>query len=1626
MSYINKAVTPSFRGKLYLNQLILHRVGKTEIQTQMNYRIFGILCLFLLTLPGLFGQGQPFDSDPAVFIGQYSNALGEAGAGTALRLKTNWDNGTISDAEKTAFIELINVMALKKYRLDNGMIPVTGLYLSFEDSVKKLDIPPLSFLKTSKQLVNELEPARCLKFFANLSRYQRSGYPIQGKSFYWQFSQNNPKLFIETIKVEEQTHKVPVLEYEVTDLFYHTPKYNDSTRIIEGSGRFYPLSMTFIGKGGRITWEKVGLPGSEVYANLNDYNLNLNQGLIKIDSVDFYYHNLTKGALKGKFEDRNIGYRNRRTANYPYFKSYKGGVVIENLLPNIRYEGGFSLKGIRRIGTSYDIPKKKIKEEAPETLTGKIVIEDEKKDDEWNDSDGSGGDYEEDNATFESDDEWSDSEDTWDTSTGDGGWGDIGEIAPEMEHIPAKMEIQRKGKMVMKLTGEAFVLDDERMVGKSVEAFVYTSDSDSLYHPSMDVIYLTKDTTVTLKKPKRSVYSRIPFTSSYHEYFLYFETIRWNLTQDQLEFTAFIDKENKVSAIESYDYFTKARYNKYKGVLRYNPIGALYHYGVQHQDEVIYPESLTKEFRMSEESTDALVRALPQLEGDGFIKYDKESSEITLLPKLYAWGRAARKKKDFDAIQIISKVDTGSHARLNLDNMELTLQGVPYFSISDSVFLWAQPSNQEVVVEQNRNLRFGGQIAAGRLNFYGNDTLQSFHFDYESYRILVDSVDSIRFVMNRNPDPNVQENPLERALNNTVFEGVTGAIHIDHPYNKSGEKDYPFFPVFDSYSQSYLYWASPEVENGVYSKEKMFFAVDPFVLDSLESFDPTNLQFDGEFYSSEIFPKIKQRLQVMDDFTLGFKQETPAEGYEVYNGNGKIMGDILLDSKGLHAGGTLEYLGTIAKSDTFIFHFDSVMATVNYFNMKKGNRNGVYFPEVNATTAEYKWRTKDSTLLIKSKGFNSLSLFEGEATFTGELKITENGMVGDGTIELGQVQIKGNSIQFSQMDFLADSSTFIIKDEKDTALVHFIARNVDVNYDVKSHSSDFLAKSSSTVPANFPLHQYKTNLVKGNYVRDTYDLRLQDSGGQGDSTNYFSSTLQAMDSLRFMAGSAYYDIFNKTIRIDGVNEIRIADAVIYPDSAYAIVEEGGYLKPLQEAVITADQDSGFHRIYDATVRVNSRNDYTGSGKYDYIEVNGKKQFIKFNDIRVNSSSTTVASGEISEADNFYLTERIFFAGDAYLDASRKFLEFEGEVKIESENEAFYGVWFDFDRTLVNPDSVFIPIAADISNDSGDPLISGLNFNPETRSFYSSFLQPSENIDDKVILTTSGGLTFDRKKKEFKIGSRDKILGKVFKGATVAFNDETQTITSKGFLKFPYNFEDKTVSIKMAGEWKDDIRKRQLSTDLLMSIDMEILPEAALEKLVSALNYATATANPDIDFNQRSFLESAAELLDEENKIEKETQKLIQNVSNSMVYTDIKMAEQLPSTLLLSGVNFNYDRRLRTLYSDSEIGLIGINGKAINKMVKARIVYKFGTLGMDGESEPDNLTIYLQADEFNWVYFSFEGQIVYTVSSYYDEYNAIIQQEFEKLKTIEGFHFELEDNDRVAQFNQEFIKKYIKN
>lgn len=1599
-----------------------------------------LLVLFTLLGSQVFAQrNEPFPTDSNEFIEEFASRVNKSRIQLArdnmLDFTTFWNAGQMTPDEQATFIRHTNIMLKKRGALgpETGRFIVAVMKIKQQSGLANVSIVDF-FIVTEAAIPLGLD--RLNIYLKNLTDYIDSGNLLTRKRFRWEATNKQPQLVMLEKSYQGKVYKAPVIEFGETDIKYVSIR--DSSIIYNTSGTYNLISMGFSGQGGRVDWRKLNLSPEEVYCNLSNYKIKTNYGFIEADSAEFYYTTLFSKPLKGKFEDRNIGHKDIQKANYPYFKSYGGGVVIDDLIPNVRYKGGFSLKGIRKIGTSYDIiSPTAAMPEAPEE-TGLFEVEIEKEDAEIN----------EDEAWSEESSYESDSDFFFEGAG-------LDEEYRSAQHVRAQLEILRESETAMKLQGEAFLLDQEYLIGNNLEATLY-ADQDSLYHPDMDLIYTGEDQTVTLKKPLKGAYSSTPFVSSYHEYYFYFESIKWNLNTDELHFTAFIDKENKISSIESFDYFTQKRYNQFKNVMKVNPIGAIYRYALKNgydartgemregQDKpVISIDNILEDyeqsnFRVTDQAT-SFKRALPALQGSGFIEVDKDTKEITPLPKLFGWGMSARGKKDFDAIKVMSKVDTGSHAIMDMQSKQITMRGIPYFFLSDSQYVKVIPDKGEINIYKNRNLNFNGKVEAGKINFYASiDTSQQnasnkFSFDYRGFSIRCDSIDSMRFVLVRNPPPNYKPTPMEKALSNTVFEGITGVIHIDDPNNKSGQKDFDYYPVFDSYSSSYLYWAHPDIQGGVYTKDKMNFSVFPFVLDSLSYFTNAGLSFDGEFNSSEIFPKFSQTLAVMEDGTLGFVQDTPEDGYRVYDNKGRFYNEITLDGSGLHGKGKLEHMGTVIESDSFIFHFDSVMAFVENFSMERSYRNGGV-PDVKASSSEYIWYTKENTLKLRSKDA-PIAIFEGAGQFNGELTLSEKGMVGNGSILLGQIEISGDSLVFSDRELDTEDSRFAIVDSLESDLYHFVAENVSINYDTYRHESTFQTKGNVLTPAVFPIHKYRTSLTSGEYNADDNVLELKGVAGY-EQDNYFQAIDPTKtDSLTFAANASSYDVSTRSIEVSGVPYIYVADALITPEKMEVTINESGIIKKLENAIVVIDKpnkgknakvDSIYHKIYDATVDIYGADEYEGQGKYDYIEVNGKKQHIVFNDIEVNSDTVTLAKGVITEEEEFYLTDRIFFKGNVELDASEKFLKFDGEVKVESENPVFKGAWFTFAKAIVNPDSVYIPIEKTLKNDDGELLTVGLNFVPDERFFYSNFLQAKTDDDDMEIITASGGLTLDRKTQEFKIGSEAKITGKTFKGSTVSFDDKKNTITSKGYLNFPYDFKENTLKMEMAGSWKESIENGDVSTNLLVGLDIgEIIPAAQLEKLADNFVYLTTT-NKDIDFNQISFLSDISEFLDKDKgDSDKETRKFLKSVNNAMVYTDIKLSSLLPYTFLMSNVNFHYNEEERAMYCDSPIGLIGINKKPINKMINAKIVYQFGDISPSGEKTPDEVTLYMEIDDVNWIYYHISGDVVKTFGSYYDDYNYQLQDYLDKQKEQpEGFHLELASEDEVNEFKQIFIQRFI--
>lgn len=1597
-----------------------------------------VLLGLVLNLSAFAQNAKVLPSEPQEFIEEFESRISKfvdkAGQDYLKSFREHWETGKYTKSEQDVFINQTNVMLLKNYVINGEVLGFAKAFELIKSDTAKAQIDADVFFKVNENCIQDLNRTETGRFLNFIIQFVGSGTVVKNATFNWRMSQTNPELKYATKNNPETGKDVhfPYLVFDNTDLIFKSAK--DSTRIAGTKGEMNIMNKMFIAEGGRLNWSKLDLDPNDVYADVMKYTLNLNYSNVDIDTVVFHYNSLISVPLKGKYEDSNKGYSDINKANYPYFRSYDGGVVIENFIKNVRYEGGFSLRGVRKIGSAYfkwvDKPEEKVKPPKKEEIDNDVV-EDNYEEDFGYKYDESAYYFDDDEIiedTYGEDDpEEYESDDP--TEGSDFESFDMAFLDKDLVLFKAQLTIFRNGEPAMNLRALEFVLDLEKLVSKRTEVAIYLSKEDSITHPSLDVIYDVDSAEITLMKDVKDKKARQAFLSPHHNFYLYYDALKWKQNTDIIELTSIIDKDHQISAIESKDFYKYQRWNQFKGVLAFNPMGAIYRYSTLFPDNPLTPAAICEENGRPDE-TEKLIMAMPDVEGSGFVTYDRVTGIITPLPKLMDWAKAARGRKDYDAIQIISQVKSGNNAEIDLKTKEIDMKGVAYFPLSDSQFVRVQPNQQRVTIKKDRDLQFDGIVAAGKLNFYGRlstDTVDGqkllpgkFTFQYENYKVLVDSLDSLRFILVRGPEANGQFSPLQKALRATTIEGVTGAIYINKPTNKNGLESHPEYPVFDSYTKSFIYWAKEGIHNGVYTKDKLYFSIDPFVLDSLEDFNERALSFEGEFYSSGVFPKIRQKLSVMEDNTLGMSEITPDTGYATYEGAGRFIGEVKLDGSGLSSKGEMQFLHTVANSDSFQMFFDSVKAVTNEFNMPGGEHDGAYFPEIKAAAVNYKWLTKKDEIELETldKG-EAIVMFGGQGTFEGKLVITKEGLRGSGKVTLGNVEVESDDIIFGENDFEANSGTFTVVDPQNPSKKVFVARDSKINYDVSKHHSSFVSNTPGVPNAAFPGQKYRTSLGKGEFDRGTNDVKLESLSPKA-SDNYFLSYDPAQDSLVYNAKSAHYNLDQQKIEIDGVPYIYVADAKITPEGGKVEVKETGMMQKLDNAQIDANQVTNYHKMYEAKVEITSSKQYSGSSKYDYIEFMGKKQYINLVEMRVQGDTMTTAKGEIKEEQAFYLTDRIFFKGSTYLEANNKFLRFTGEVKIDSEDEFFADKWFKF-NDVVNPDSVFV----EITKEQLGQLVVGLHYIKRNRIFYSTFLGTKKNKDDIDVALIEGGLTYDTKADEFKIGSKKKLTGIEYRGATSSLNDKENIITTVGRLALPLNFGKNTIDMELAGKWRDDAPKREISTDLVGNFQFGCIPKEAWAKLSDKASVVLAINNT-IDWEDPIFRQGIAEFLDPKEKEDKNMQEFLAQVAKAQSQLEVKPSKMIPGSILLSGIGFRFDIDFKSLWYSGEVGVLGFNQSVINKYSSSnsKIEYARGKYTPAGLTRPDTLRMYLEFDEANWVFYEFYGEVLYTISSDIDGYNAVLRAEKDKRKKNEGYRFELADESQKDAFVTNFVNKYI--
>jgi len=1120
----------------------------------------------------------------------------------------------------------------------------------------------------------------------------------------------------------------------------------------------------------------------------------------------------------------------------------------------------------------------------------------------------------------------------------------------------AKLIFKREGKVVLIVGAKLIGVTKEKLTAETANIKIYF-DKDSVTHPSVNMKFMVQERTLSLIRTNDGV-SRSPFLNTFHMVDMYFEELAWKIDDPKIDLRMLVGNSQEDAMFESANYFRGDRYEAVQGIDAINPLFQMREYVMKKNGESrkFYGSEYARYVKFALKDVQPM---LVRLSAMGFITYDIEDDEVNVNEKLFKYISAKAGHVDNDVIQFPSVVRNASNASINLLNYDMTIFGVKQVYMSDSQSVVIYPKEQKIVLKKNRDFSFGGVVHAGRFDFFGKE----FSFDYNKFIINLKNVDSLRLmVKSREPDA-YGEYPLVKVK--TVVEHIDGDLEIDNPANKSGRKPFPQYPIFNSFKDSYAYYDKKYIQNGKYPKDKFYFHLEPFTIDSLDNFTNEGLNFKGEFVSAGIFPTIKESLTLQNDYSLGFITQSPAAGYPVYGGKGTFNSAVKLSNQGLRGDGSINFVTSVTKSKDFIFYPDSTNAVAETFDVKE-QKTKPEFPQVHGDSVKMHWIPLKDVMTVYNNKQKKFQAFNGQSQFDGHLSLTPKQLLGSGEADFSGAKLIAKLAKFTSDILQSDSASFSLK-AMDAAGIALATNNVNAKIDFTKRFGEFKA-NGKTSPVLFPVNQYMCYMDNFKWFMDENSIELGASKASQKTANedvdltgpQWISTHPKQDSLSFYSPAAKVDLKKNIISAKEVKYINVADARIYPDKGDVTIEKDAVIHTLTNAKIIANAITKYHSLYNCTVNVFARKNYAGSGYYDYVDEIKTKQTFYFSNVSVDTTFQTYAETNIPDSSKFRLSPNFEYKGKVKLKATNQFLVFDGTARISHDCAAIPKVWFKFESEI-NPNSIYIPVDSLPKDGAGKPLAASLMVTTDSTHFYSAFLSPKESTNDPYVLPATGFLFFDKATREYRISNKEKLVERSLPGNYLSLNTAQCKVYGEGKIDLGGDFGQ--VKVQSFGSAIHYLIPDSVSFDMLMTTDF-FFDDGALDKMSDAIvNFADLKPT---DFSRPVFEKGMREMLGKE-----QADKLISQLNLYGSYK--KFPDELKKTIFFTDVKMKWNKDTRSYTSNGKIGIGSMGKTQINKYVDGRIelVKKRGG---------DILNIYIQLDENNWYYFNYTRGTMLAVSS----------------------------------------------
>lgn len=1402
-----------------------------------------------------------------------------------------WNSGKFTEEARKRIYNISDEMLKKRLQAYPDFRNFFTTLVMFTQS-RQSDESFQSWLTIMEELVKERRKTNLTSFIENSATLFESNTFYRSPSTAWQAS-NDRYTF--------EFDSVPKVVFEQIDL--RCLAKNDSSVIYATSGVYFPTQDRFEGHGGRITWQRAGLDANETYAIVEgSYEIRTKGSSYTIDSV-LFFNNFFDYPLKGMVTDKVLGGMDEDKTSYPAFESYNKRLKIRDIVKDMDYEGGFSMRGSKLQGSG---------------------------------------------TTDE----------------------------------PASLTIYRDDLAFMQSRSLNFTIRPDRIISDRVAVTFYLEE-DSIVHPALSFKFM-KDTRMLTLIREDEGQSKSPYYNSFHMVDMYFEALYWKIDDPLISFGNLVGSTQNRAAFESFNYFQMQRYDQLQGMAAFNPLFSIRKYARSINSDEFYIEGLAADMRFPPQQ---IVPLLIDMSNKGFIDYDIERQHIRVNDRLYNYILASGGKTDYDVIVFNSETQGEDNATLNLLNYDMIMKGVDRIFLSDSQNVAIFPENGELLLRKNRDFDFAGVIRAGKFEFFGKE----YKFNYDAFKIDLVNVDSCRIYVERFEDRE-KKDPGSRARLvrvRNVLEGIRGVLSIDNPYNKSGvQPDYPEYPVFDCVKKPFVYYDNRDIAGGVYDRDRFYFQVEPFKIDSLNDFDTDQIFFDGTLVSAGIFPDIEEQLKVQKDYSLGFVRETGGGGLPLYGSKANFTTEITLNYSGLQGDGVVDYLSATAQSDQFHFYPDSTRGLTNSFqNLAQAGPPQV--PEAHATALDMLYIPNDNRMLLEVVSDPLMFFTEQSRLDSGYAELTPKGMTAGGLMHFSDAELESELMVFQQEAFTADTANFRLN-SMDQSEMAFRTDNVSANVKFDERVAEFESNGDDTF-VEFPVNQYVCYMDKFKWFMDDNTIELESSEEIASdfvidteldlARSNFYSTHPDQDSLNFMAPKAVYDLGKNIIDARGIDHIRVADAKIIPDEGHVRILRRAQMDPLKNAGIVANYITEYHKIFNAEVEIESRKMYTGRGKYNYIDENKKATEIAFDYISVDTTLQTMARGQILEGQDFMLSPNFAFIGLVQLEANKKFLNFNGSTRISHGCPGIERNFMNFEAEI-NPEEIMIPVDTFLVDHSGSPVGVGTMINSEPYHLYSTFLSVKENLEDEEVLSARGFLTFDKNSRQYQIASVEKLRERRLPGNFIGLDVDACSIIGDGVINLGNELGQ--VGFIPVGEARHEMADGNFAIDGAVLVNFHFLDEA-LDLMQKKLN-----SYPDLKpvvITETHYEKSIKQVMGLE-----KSDKIITELSVNG--TIKRLPDELVNTFYIANLKMKWNDLENSFQSEGPIQLAHINKNDVFRQLKGKVEIQKNRTG-------DELHMYLELDDANWFYFNYKRGLMRVFSSDNDFNNLLIEVKDDKRKSPGG-------------------------